>query len=196
MDVARSAEIFVTIYQSHSVTYKKIATFSHRREDLIPHDSRVSGLNLGTHMFNRGWFTLRLPKLIIVDHAIIYRWKGNFASIYLGRYEDTSVTEDGEIRFPSFGDRGRHNSPCFYTLFRHIECGITAWRKWSEPGRQAWIIFAKCTLLTSFIYIRMYILHNSVPNWDVAQCKISPTLMPVTFVSVLFIRKEILTTNW
>jgi hypothetical protein len=44
MDAAHSAEIFVSIYQSHSVTYQKTAILSHRWKELIPYDSRLSEL--------------------------------------------------------------------------------------------------------------------------------------------------------
>jgi hypothetical protein len=52
-------------------------------------------------LFERG------AELMIINHAIIYRWKQNLASIYLGRCGDNWVTEDTEIGLPYPGDTGR-----------------------------------------------------------------------------------------
>jgi hypothetical protein len=46
------------------------------------------------------------PKLITINHAIIYRRNWNLASTYLGGCGGNWVTEDAGIGFPAPGDTG------------------------------------------------------------------------------------------
>jgi hypothetical protein len=52
------------------------------------------------------------PELIIINHAISYRFKRNLVNMYLGRCEHNLVTEEAEIGFLSPGDIDGLDIPC------------------------------------------------------------------------------------
>jgi hypothetical protein len=104
-------------------------------------------------MWCTGWFMgMRGTELIIRNNAIIYRWKLNLASTYLFRCGDNSVTQDAEIGFPPPGDAASHYAPRPRMLRAAWHEGITVWRKWHEPARQAGrhrVSVAKLCFITS-----------------------------------------------
>jgi hypothetical protein len=73
------------------------------------------------------------------------------ASTYLGTFGDKLDTDGVEIAFSSPGDTGRHDAPCWYTLFRLTTHGIADRRKWRESGSQA--PGQCCRVLPSFVSV-------------------------------------------
>jgi hypothetical protein len=78
-------------------------------------------------------------------------------SIYLGRCGDNLITEDAEIGFPPPGDTGR---PDIAMLRPAWQKGITDWRKWRDPGKQAPSQY--CQDLFSSMIIAWFIIINVV----------------------------------
>jgi hypothetical protein len=79
----------------------------------------------------------RAHRLIIMKDPIIYRWKHNISRTHHGRCGDNWVREYVEISSLRLEMR-------LHTTFCVLECcsqhdrgGVTDWRKWHEPGRQA-----------------------------------------------------------
>jgi hypothetical protein len=88
--------------------------------------------------------------LIIINHAIIYRWKLNLASAYLGRCGDNWVTEDCEINFsPPRDKKLRVCESCSQHDRRDCSsCGTGA--NWAG-GRL--LSVAKYTVILSLVFI-------------------------------------------
>jgi hypothetical protein len=51
------------------------------------------------------------PDFIIINRAVIYRWKQELESTQLGICGDNWVTDDTGTGFPHLGDTDRHDAP-------------------------------------------------------------------------------------
>jgi hypothetical protein len=59
-------------------------------------------------------------ELIIINHAVIYRWKRNLKSAYVDRCGDTWRTVDAEIGFPPPGHTGGQDANVAASMARGI----------------------------------------------------------------------------
>jgi hypothetical protein len=57
-----------------------------------------------------GWFICKDHELIIINHAIIHRWRRNMTCTYVNRSGDNSVTEDAQTGFRLPAGKGRYDT--------------------------------------------------------------------------------------
>jgi hypothetical protein len=64
------------------------------------------------------------PKLININHAVVYQRKWNLTTKHFCSCEDNCVIEGVEICFSQPGETGWHDALCLYTLFHSTTCEI------------------------------------------------------------------------